>query len=197
MAMGNDRARWGAVSQAFHWLIVAMILAQAVLALLFKQMHRGPETAALIGVHKSLGMTILALAVLRLLWRWANPVPDLPGTLQSQERILARVSHGALYALLFAMPLTGWLGSSALGFPVRWFNLFSIPNPLGKEKSLGHALYATHSILALALGLVLVLHVAAALRHHWILKDDVLRRMLPGSGVSRGPSRAALRRTQS
>ena len=197
MTLRNDRARWGGVSQTFHWLIVAMILAQAVLALLFKQMHRGPETAVLIGVHKSLGITILVLAALRLSWRWANPVPDLPGTLQPHERVLARLSHGALYALLFAMPLTGWLGSSALGFPVRWFNLFAIPGPLAKDRVLGHALYTTHSILALALGLVLLLHIAGAVRHHWMLKDDVLRRMLPGSGVSRSASQGEPHRTRS
>lgn len=197
MALCNDRTRWGAVSQTFHWLIVLMIFAQAVLALLFKTMHRGPEAAALVGLHKSLGMTILVLAALRLLWRWTNPVPDLPGALPRGERVLARISHGALYLLLFAMPLTGWLGSSALGFAVRWFNLFSIPDPLGKDKALGHALYMTHSLLALALGLVLILHVAAALRHHWILKDDVLRRMLPGGAVRRAASRGEPRRTQS
>lgn len=197
MTLRNDRARWGGVSQTFHWLIVAMILAQAVLALLFKQMQRGPETAVLIGVHKSLGITILVLAALRLSWRWANPVPDLPGTLQPHERVLARLSHGALYALLFAMPLTGWLGSSALGFPVRWFNLFAIPDPLAKDRALGHALYTTHSILGLALGLVLLLHIAGAVRHHWMLKDDVLRRMLPGSGVSRSASQGEPHRTRS
>lgn len=197
MTLRNDRARWGGVSQTFHWLIVAMILAQAVLALLFKQMHRGPETAVLIGVHKSLGITILVLAALRLSWRWANPVPELPGTLQPHERVLARLSHGALYALLFAMPLTGWLGSSALGFPVRWFNLFAIPDPLAKDRALGHALYTTHSILALVLGLVLLLHIAGAVRHHWMLKDDVLRRMLPGSGVSRSPSQGEPHRMRS
>ena len=197
MTLRNDRARWGGVSQTFHWLIVAMILAQAVLALLFKQMHRGPETAVLIGVHKSLGITILVLAALRLSWRWANPVPDLPGTLQPHERVLARLSHGALYALLFAMPLTGWLGSSALGFPVRWFNLFAIPDPLAKDRALGHALYTTHSILGLALGLVLLLHIAGAVRHHWMLKDDVLRRMLPGSGLSRSASQGEPHRTRS
>jgi cytochrome b561 len=163
MPIRNDRTRWGALSQAFHWLIVVMIIAQAMLALIFKRMHRGPQMAALIAVHKSLGMTILAIAAL-----------------QPYERALARLTHGALYALLFAMPLTGWLGSSASGFAVRWFNLFAIPNPLAKDRSLGHALYAAHSLLAIALGVILVLHIAAAVRHHWILKDDILRRMLPG-----------------
>jgi cytochrome b561 len=180
MPIRNDRTRWGALSQAFHWLIVVMIIVQAMLALIFKRMHRGPQMAALIGLHKSLGMTILALAALRIIWRWANPVPQLPRTLRRYERALARFTHGALYALLFAMPLTGWLGSSASGFTVRWFNLVAIPDPLAKDRSLGHALYAAHSLLAIALGVILVLHIAAAVRHHWILKDDILRRMLPG-----------------
>ncbi len=181
MPVRNDRGRWGTVSQTLHWLVVVMIVAQVTLALIFKQMHRGPEAAALIGVHKSLGMTILVVAALRLAWRWANPVPDLPATLRTYERILARSTHAALYALLFAMPLTGWLGSSAFGFTVRWFGLFAIPNLIARDKPLGHVLYATHSVLALALGLVLALHIAAALRHHWMLKDGVLRRMLPGA----------------
>lgn len=181
IAIRNDRIRWGSVAQAFHWLMVVMILAQALLALFFKRMHRGPETATLIGIHKSLGMTILVVAALRLVWRWANPVPDLPLTLRPYERFLARATHDALYALLFAMPLTGWLGSSASGFTVRWFGLFAIPNALAKDRPLEHALYAAHSFLALALGVVLVVHIAAAFRHHWVLRDEVLRRMLPGA----------------
>lgn len=186
MPARNDSARWGAISQAFHWGIVAMILAQGMLALFFKEMRRGPETAVLLGAHKSLGMTILVIAALRLIWRWVNPVPDLPRTTRPHERVLARFSHAALYVLLFALPLSGWLGSSALGFPVRWFNLVTVPDPLGKDKALGHALYATHSMLALALGSILVLHVAAAVRHHWVLKDEVLRRMLPGGAAPGG-----------
>lgn len=180
MPIRNDRARWGIVSQSFHWLIAAMIFAQVALALLFTNLGRSRETFALIGDHKSLGLTILVVAVLRLLWRLANPVPELPDTLKPHERSLARFTHRALYTLIIAMPLTGWFGSSASGFTIRWFSLFRVPNPIPKDVPLGHALYATHSILAVVLGLTLVLHIAAAIKHHWVLKDDTLRRMLPG-----------------
>jgi cytochrome b561 len=185
MPIRNDRTRWGAVSQSLHWLMVAMILTQATLALIFKQLGRGPELSALIGAHKSLGLTILVLAAIRLIWRWANPVPELPNTLKRYQRVLARRTHAALYLLLFAMPLTGWLGSSASGFPVRWFGLFRVPNPVAKDVPLGHELYRTHSILAIALGMILVLHIAAVIRHHCVLKDETLRRMLPG-GIATG-----------
>jgi cytochrome b561 len=180
MPIRNDRARWGTVSQLLHWLIALMVFAQIALALIFKQLRPGPELFALIGAHKSLGLAILVVVVIRLIWRWFNPVPDLPSTLKPYERFLARFTHGALYFLLIAMPVTGWLGSAALGFPIRWFNLFQVPNPIAKNVALGHALFFTHSILAFALGAVLILHIAAALRHHWVLKDDTLRRMLPG-----------------
>ena len=182
MPIRNDRSSWGFVSQLLHWLLAVMIFAQIALALTFIQLRRGPEFFALINAHKSLGLTILVVVVIRLIWRWSNPVPDLPATLKPYERFLARFTHDALYALLIAMPLTGWFGSAALGYPIRWFNLFLVPNPIGKDVPLGHALYLTHSILALALGVILVLHIAAAIRHHFILKDDTLRRMLPGVG---------------
>ncbi len=182
MPIRNDRTRWGLVSQLLHWLLAIMIFAQIALALTFIRLRPGPEFFALINAHKSLGLTILVVVVIRLIWRWSNPVPDLPATLKPYERFLARFTHDALYALLIAMPLTGWFGSAALGYPIRWFNLFQVPNPIGKDVPLGHALYLTHSILALALGVILVLHIAAAIRHHFILKDDTLRRMLPGVG---------------
>ncbi len=186
MRIRNDRATWGIVSQALHWLIAAMIFAQIALALIFKQLPRGPELFAIVNDHKSLGLAILVVALIRLIWRWANAVPDLPDTLNPRERSAARFTHRALYALIIAMALTGWFGSAALGFTFRWFNLFQVPNPIGKDVRVGHTLYATHSILALALGLVLLLHIAAAIRHHWILKDDTLRRMLPGGATGSG-----------
>lgn len=182
MPIRNDRAQWGVVSQLLHWLIAIMVFAQIALALIFKQLRPGPELFALIGAHKSLGLAILVVVVIRLIWRWFNPVPDLPSTLRPYERFLARFTHGALYFLLIAMPLTGWFGSAASGFTIRWFNLFEVPNPIAKDVSLGHALYLTHSILAVALGVILVLHIAAAIRHHFVLKDNTLRRMLPGVG---------------
>src|SRR5262249_37343117 len=129
--------------------------------------------------HKSVGLTILALVVLRLLWRWANPTPVLPSTLKPYERALAGVTHFGLYLILFAMPLTGWMMTSARGFPVSWFGFFQLPDFVPKNDSLYNAMKDTHHVLAAALYAIVSLHVLAALKHHFILKDDVLRRMLP------------------
>jgi cytochrome b561 len=117
--------------------------------------------------------------VLRLLWRWVNPTPPLPSNLKPHERFLARFTHAALYVLLFAMPLTGWTMSSARGFPVSWFNLFELPDLVPKSTALYNTLVATHAVLACSLAVVVALHVAGAVKHHFVLRDDTLRRMLP------------------
>jgi cytochrome b561 len=139
----------------------------------------GAEKIALLARHKSVGITILMLATLRLIWRWLNPVPALPGTLKPYERFLAHVTHIGLYALLFAMPVTGWLMSSARNFPVSWFGFFQLPDLVTPDRRLYDTLHETHEMLGNALIAVAVLHVLAALKHHFVLKDDTLRRMLP------------------
>jgi cytochrome b561 len=103
----------------------------------------------------------------------------LPTTLKPYERVLANVTHFGLYLLLFAMPLTGWMMTSARGFPVSWFGFFQLPDFVPKNDALYNAMKETHDTLALALYAIVALHVAAALKHHFVLKDDVLRRMLP------------------
>jgi cytochrome b561 len=181
MTIRNSSNRWGSLSQLLHWLIVVLIAAQVALALTAKELPRGPMVRTLVGYHKSVGITILALAVIRLAWRWMNPVPALPDTIEAHEKALARLTHGALYVILFAMPLSGWIGSSAHGFPVKWFNLFTVPALTGKDLPLSSIMSEVHYVLAISLGLIVLLHIAAALKHHFVLKDDTLRRMLPGS----------------
>ena len=183
MAIRNSRIRWGTLSITLHWLIVALVAAQIALGLTSAMLPHGPEFGRVLGYHKSVGITILMLVILRLVWRWANPVPALPSNLKPYERVLAKLTHGSLYVILIAMPLTGWLDSSASGFAVKWFNLVTLPNLVGKSQSFSDLMATVHVVLAVALGLVLLLHVAAALRHHWVLKDDTLRRMLPFTKV--------------
>lgn len=175
----NTTRRWGAIAQLFHWLIVIFIIAQFTLATLFDDLPAGAKKLTLLSRHKSIGITILLLALLRLLWRQANPTPELPGTLKPYERSLAKVTHVLLYVLLFAVPLTGWTMSSARGFPVSWFGLWQLPDLVPKNKALYAALVTTHGVLAWSLGVVAIVHLLAALKHHFMLKDDVLRRMLP------------------
>jgi cytochrome b561 len=179
MAIRNTTRRWGAIAQLLHWLIALFIIAQFTLAWLFADLPAGARKLTLLARHKSIGISILTLACLRLGWRWANPTPTLPDTLKPYERRLARFTHSLLYVLLFAVPFTGWTMSSARGFPVSWFGLFTLPDLVPKDKSLYNMLVTTHTTLAWILGGVVTLHLGAALKHHFMLKDDVLRRMLP------------------
>jgi cytochrome b561 len=179
MPLRNTSDRWGVLSQLFHWLIVALIVLQVTLASLADDLPPGVKKLGLLARHKSVGITILMLVILRLLWRSLNLTPLLPPTLKPYERLLARLTHAALYVLLFAMPLSGWMMSSARGFPVSWFGFFTLPDLVPRNKSLYAAFLTTHEVLAWVLAAVVTLHVAAALKHHFLLRDDVLRRMLP------------------
>ncbi|HEX8783568.1 MAG TPA: cytochrome b [Steroidobacteraceae bacterium] len=179
MAVRNTEHRWGALAQFFHWLIVVLLIVQVTLASLADDLPPGTKKLALLARHKSVGITILMLVILRLLWRSLNLTPLLPDTLKPYERVLARFTHATLYVLLFAMPLSGWMMSSARGFPVSWFGLFTLPDLVPKNRSLYEALLTTHQTLAWVLAAVVTLHVAAALKHHFMLRDHVLRRMLP------------------
>jgi cytochrome b561 len=171
--------RYSAVAQAFHWIIAALIVTQFVLANLEDDLPIGAHKLALLARHKSFGMTILMLAILRLLWRLKNPPPELPAGMSPLERKLARATHIAFYVLLFAMPLTGWMMSSAKNYSVSWFGLFTWPNLIGKNEAAFNFLHATHEILSDVLLVIAVLHILAALKHHFWNKDNVLLRMLP------------------
>lgn len=192
MAIRNTRERWGSLSQLLHWLIVALIALQAALGLTGILLPLGMQKLAVLARHKSIGITILGLAVLRLLWRWLNPTPPLPSNLRPHERFLAHFTHVALYVLLFAMPLTGWIMSSARGFPVSWFNRVQLPDLVPKSETLYGAMVTTHAALAIMLGLIVALHIAGALKHHFMLKDDILRRMLPSGARARRMTVAVL-----
>jgi len=179
MLMGNTSSRWGPVSQLLHWVVVALVITQLILGPLAAALPLGMHKLAMLARHKSIGITILMLAVLRLLWRALSPTPQLPATLAPHERRLARCTHAALYALLFILPLSGWIMSSARNFAVSWFGLFQLPDLVSPDRYLYEFMVRAHLILAWVLGIVAALHALAALRHHFILKDDVLRRMLP------------------
>jgi cytochrome b561 len=189
MLTRNTTERWGWVSQLLHWLIVVLIIVQVTLAEMADELPIGAKKLALLARHKSVGITILGLAVLRLAWRSLHPTPLLPQTLKPWERGLARFTHVMLYVLLFAQPLSGWMMSSARGFPVSWFGFFTLPDLVPKNRALYDALVATHGTLAVVLAVVVTLHIAGALKHHFMLKDDVLRRMTPFRSTTQGTRR--------
>ena len=172
----NPPQAWGRVSIALHWLTAALILGLAAVGLLMTELPTSPLKMQIYGLHKSFGLTVLALTLLRLAWRLLAGSPEaLPGN--KLQLLASRAVHAMLYALLFAIPLSGWLYNSASGFPLRWFGmpmpkLFTGFNPALKQ--LAHAL---HENLFYLLAVLLVLHAGAALFHHYVRKDDTLKRM--------------------
>jgi cytochrome b561 len=174
----NDAETWGSLAKIFHWGIAALILAQIVLGLLAAGWRLSPTKIELLFWHKSTGMLILGLVGLRLLWRFVNPTPALP-EMPVWERIAARLSHGLLYLLTFALPITGWIVSSASNIPFRVFWTVPLPAIVAPDKSLADAFTLVHRGLFVLLALVVVVHVAAAMRHHLVKRNTVLNRMLP------------------
>jgi cytochrome b561 len=171
--------RYSAAAQLFHWIIAALIVVQFSLAWTADDLPLGARKLALLAWHKSFGMTILMLAVARLLWRLGHAPPPLPAGMSKLERTLARVSHATLYGLIFIMPLTGWMMSSAKNYSVSWFGLFTWPNLIARNETAFQILRNTHDALSFGLLSIAVLHLLAALKHHFWNRDDVLVRMLP------------------
>jgi cytochrome b561 len=182
-----DSTRYNRIAQLLHWLIAALIFTQFALAWYADELPLGVHKLALFARHKSFGMTILMLAILRVLWRVKNPPPPLPNSMSPSERFLARVTHVAFYILLFAMPLTGWMMSSAKNYSVSWFGLFTWPNLIAPDTAAFELLKSTHDSLSDLLFALAALHILAALKHHFWNRDDVLLRMLPrGKALQRG-----------
>ncbi len=173
--------RYGGIAQGLHWLIAALILGMFGLGWYMVRLPLSVQKFDLYQLHKWFGITIFALAALRLLWRLWHPAPPLPAGMPAWERTAARISHGLLYALLFVQPTVGFLQSNAANFPVVLWGVLPLPALIGPDEPLSETLLQLHHLGAFLFMLLVLVHVAAALRHHFLLKDDVLRRMLPAA----------------
>lgn len=177
--MRDPDTRWGVVVRAFHWLVAALIMVQAVIGLTMVQLDLSPGKLRVYALHKSLGMTILALVVLRIAWRLTRRRPRDPPTMSRWQRRAARAMHVTLYLLVLALPLSGWWFNSVSNAPLVWFGRVDLPSltagylPAWKPRAL-----ALHQGLFWSLAALLAVHVGAALWHHFGQHDDVLRRML-------------------
>ena len=171
--------RYNGVAQALHWATAALVVTQFTLAYLASGLPPGMQRLILMARHKSVGMTILMLVGVRLAWRLLNPPPPLPDTVRYMERRLAHYSHLGFYVLLFAMPLSGWLMSSAKNYSVSWFNLLTWPDLIGQNDIAFAWLRGLHDTMSFVLLALAIVHVVAAFRHQFWLKDDVLLGMLP------------------
>ena len=176
MAKLSSSVKYPKLSRLLHWVMAAAIIFMLAVGLYMTRQEYSPFIISLYGVHKSIGFLILVAAALRLSWRWKSALPPEAPAPKWQQRT-ARYTHYALYVLMFLMPLSGWAMSSALGFPVSVFGWFVLPDiaPAGKE--LGHLLEEIHEYSAYTLIALSSLHILAALYHHFVKKDDLLRRM--------------------
>jgi cytochrome b561 len=177
--------RYGAIAQAFHWLIAGLIFVMLGLGYYMEDLPEGARKLEVFGIHKSIGITIAMLAGLRVVWRLLNPPPLLPASMRFWERKTAGVVHALLYLMLFVQPLVGFLQSNAADVPVVLWGFWLLPPLIGPDEPLSETLIGVHSIGGNLLAILVIVHVAAALRHHFVLKDDVLRRMLPGPAAQR------------
>jgi cytochrome b561 len=169
------------IAKALHWLIVALLIAQFAVAWTMPDINPRTQPETLVNLHFSIGVTILALAILRLLWRFAHPVPLLRDNVPAWQDWTARATHVLLYLLLFLLPILGWADACFRGYPIDYFGLVAIPQILPASRALAGETGDIHTLASYVLLGVVGLHVAAALYHHFWLRDRVLMRMLPGT----------------
>ena len=175
-------SRYNRVAILLHWLIAFLIIGQLIGGKVMMALDFSDFKVSLYQWHKAFGITILTLAVLRLLWRLTHRAPALPADIPGWQRTASHISHAALYGFMIGVPLLGWLlvSASPKGFPTTWFNLFPIPNlPVAASKESAELFTTLHEITAFGFAALILLHIGAALHHHFGRKDDILRRMLP------------------
>lgn len=177
--------RYTGMAIFFHWVIAAIIALSFPVGLIMGDLPVSPNRLKLFAYHKWAGITVLWLVFLRLAWRQFHPAPALPLTIPPWQKQASRIVQVILYGLMIAIPITGWLYSSAAGYSVIYLNLIQLPDFVEKSKGLADLLHEVHEWLNWVLLALVLTHALAALKHHWIDRDDVLKRMLPSRG---GPS---------
>ena len=165
--------------RTLHWLMALLILCALCLGVWASQLPRGDARSEVLFVHKSIGVTVLALVIIRAIARLALGTPDYAEALGRLTSMAAGAAHLALYALMVALPLSGWVMSSAGGHEVSFFGLFTLPNLVGPDKALAEQAAGAHEFFAWAIGIVIALHLAATLWHVHVKRDTVFTRMWP------------------
>lgn len=184
MTTTTTPSRYSAVAIGLHWLIALMLIGLVVVGFVMGDLERSnPLKFQLYQLHKSFGITVLALSLLRLVWRLTHRTPPLPPESKRWEKALAHLTHFGFYALMIGLPLVGWLGVSTapLKIPTVIFGLFTLPHLpfLQGIAGISHDLFELHETLAYILIGLFLLHVGAALKHHFMLKNDIVLRMTP------------------
>lgn len=173
----NTHQEYGLVTKTFHWVIFLLLLFMIIYGFLLPSIPK-PYQAFAYNLHKQTGLTILLLMILRLFWSLANPKPKLPQNTPNWQAVLERVVHWLLYIVIIAMPLAGWIGSSAVGKGPHFFGV-ALNLPIPANKQLSEICFQIHNTVAIIIIVLVSVHVLAALYHYFIKRDQVLQRMLP------------------
>ena len=176
--MSTPEATYTRTAIALHWIAAFLIVCNLALGISMINLSLSPLKVRLYGWHKWIGVTVFLTAGARILWRFVHPAPS-PIEMPAWQRHAAMATHVALYVLMFAIPLSGWVYSSATGVSVVYLGLFPLPDLVGKDKALAGVLWAVHATLNFILLVLVLVHVGAALRHQYVDRDAILRRMLP------------------
>ena len=179
MQIKNTAGRYGSVAMLLHWLMALLLIGLLGLGLYMTGLPLGLQKLKFYGWHKEFGILVLMLVIARVAWRVLNITPILPTHMPTWERFAANSAHYVFYLLMFALPITGWMMSSASGLPVSFFGVFVLPDLVSQNDQLQMLFIEIHKWLGYGLITILCVHIAAALQHHFIYKDDILRRMLP------------------
>jgi cytochrome b561 len=174
------QSRYTGTARALHWLAALLIFSGFGLGLFMTGLEIAPDTLRYYAWHKWMGITVFLLAAARLAWRAAHPPPPLPATMPSWQIQASRVTHAVLYALMLAIPISGWVYSSATGVSVVYLGLVPLPDLIPKDREVAKTLLLVHKSLNYLLAAVVTVHIAAALKHQFVDRDGVLDRMLPG-----------------
>lgn len=180
-------AHYTPTAKALHWLMALLLFGLLALGFYMQDLPLSPQKLQLYSWHKWAGVTVFLLVLFRLAWRVTHRPPLLPDHMPKVMQFAAHAGHALLYGLMIAIPLSGWLMSSAKGFQTVWFGVLPIPDLVGKNKELGDLLQSVHENLNLLFVAVIVGHIGAALKHHFIDKDDILTRMLPAHSMEKRP----------
>jgi cytochrome b561 len=173
----NASQRYGLIMRLLHWLIALTIITQIIIAIAMENIT-GPIVRDLYFVHKSLGLTLLSLGTLFVAWRVFNKSPALSNPIPIWQRYAANIVHFLLYCLILIMPLSGWLMSSAAGYPPSFWGWFTVAAPLEQSQTVADFFGSVHEVCAWIMSALIIIHILAALKHALINKDDVLKQML-------------------
>jgi cytochrome b561 len=179
--MKDTKEKFGIVTKLFHWVIALLVLAEVCLVYYTEWVLRphSPIAGYLINnLHKPIGMTILGLAILYIIWRFSNTRPSFPSSMQPWEKISAKIVHRLLFLSILLMPLSGFMMSMLAGYPPNYFGLYQAPQFIQKNEAIAKLFFEIHGIVGNITIALIAIHLLAALKHHFINRDDVLTRML-------------------